>query len=609
MPGAPPGVLDAHAADLGRVLDLAEAFAERGQDDAAAAAVEVAAGLAHRNHTGVMALPRAEAVLRTIGTRLPPAPVPVDGAGGVLHVLTAALPVGGHTRLVWRWIDLLADRQQSIALTLTPLVPVPPELEAAVRASGGRLHIVPEGATRPQAAAWLRALVAGRDLVVLTINPEDGTPEMALTDVAGRPPVLVVDHADHAPWLGRSCADVVVDHRAIGREMTVGRRGIPAERAVQVRLPLPPVAEPPSAERRAIARCALGLEPNDVLAVTIGSDIKFEWLDRHMADVLAPVLAAEGRLHLIVAGPKPAGRWQALAERFHGRIRLLGRVVDVTDLRHAADIYLDSWPCSGSTAAIEAALDETPVLALDDDPGISHMASVAAEDGWWPVAGAVDAYQQTLRAWITDPQARRTVGGAGRAAVLAAHDQDRWRAAIGEAERRARDLGPVRPDELGEPTHSAVGHDVTLLRFNAAGAQLAPDVVRRNEARLRALLLAPTTRQLFGPPIVGWCGHVELAGAAHHAMAAPPVTAEGARAAVSALREIALGGLAAQIWVAIPPGAGEQALPLLEAALATGEDVDLEVTMLADPMAHARQIGALPVRVPGDGFAPHSAAA
>lgn len=600
----PAATITASAADVDRLLELAEAFAARQDDGAAAAAVEAAAGLAHRNHTGVMALPRAETVLRQIGARLPEAPAATElaGRGGVLHVLTAALPVGGHTRLVWRWMERCADRPQSLALTLEPSVAVPPGLLDAVESSGGLVHVVPPGLDRPHAAAWLRRLACHHDLIVVTANPEDAIPELALTDVDGRPPVVVVDHADHAPWLGRTCADLVLDHRAAGRRMTITRRGVPERRTAHLRLPLPPAPDPPPPAQRRAARALLDIDDDAVLAATIGSEIKYAWLDRHLADVLGPVLAAEPRLHVVAAGPPETDRWAELAASFPGRVRALGQVVDVHHLRHAADVYLDSWPCSGSTAAMEAALDRLPVLALDDDPHIAHMGSVGAEERWWSIAPDADAYVDTLRAWIADPARRLADGTAARTAVIDAHDPSRWRAALAAAEARARDLGPVMATELGDPAFADDGHDATLVAFNAAGNALAPGIVRTNEARLRALLLAPETRRLLSPRIAGWWGQIEAVQRAQHVVAAPALTEAGTIAAVDALRAFMLGGLAEQASIAIPPGAETQALPLLEAALARGEDVDLNVAPTADPVAYARAIGALPIRVPEDRF-------
>jgi len=90
---------------------------DKGRNETAAAYAQIAAHYAWHNHPGLFASPSLEALLRSLA-RMLPNPVPASPrTAGVLHVLTTALPVGGHTRLVWQWIRNDPERRHSVVLT------------------------------------------------------------------------------------------------------------------------------------------------------------------------------------------------------------------------------------------------------------------------------------------------------------------------------------------------------------------------------------------------------------------------------------------------------------------------------------------------------------
>lgn len=66
-------------------------------------------------------------------------------------------------------------------------------------------------------------------------------------------------------------------------------------------------------------------------------------------------------------------------------------------------------------------------------------------------------------------------------------------------------------------------------------------------------------------------------------LAAPAVDREAVRAAVRELREIAAAGIVGRCIAAVDPGRIDAAVPLFEAALAEGEDFELELVPAADP--------------------------
>ncbi|SDF25180.1 Glycosyltransferase involved in cell wall bisynthesis [Blastococcus aurantiacus] len=69
------------------------------------------------------------------------------------------------------------------------------------------------------------------------------------------------------------------------------------------------------------------------------------------------------------------------------------------------------------------------------------------------------------------------------------------------------------------------------------------------------------------------------------ALAAPALDAAEIGATVQALRDVAAAGVAGKLVIAVPPAALEEAVPLVERALAEGTDIDVELVPADDPAA------------------------
>ena len=135
----------------------------------------------------------------------------------MLHVFSRTLSVGGHTRMVWRWMGLDDGRSHSVAVTRQGRRDVPPELVAMAEDTGGSVTVLDRahGDVLARARA-LHELATHADVVILHIDPEDIVPVVAFGDRSGLPPILYLNHADHLFWLGVGIADLVVNLRRSG---------------------------------------------------------------------------------------------------------------------------------------------------------------------------------------------------------------------------------------------------------------------------------------------------------------------------------------------------------------------------------------------------------
>lgn len=457
-------------AESAAVLERLEADAERlagaSQSEAAAAVAQVAAHFAWFNHPGRYVSPRLEAVLRGLSGSLEP----VGNAVGsppqrVLHVLTQAYSTGGHTRYARRWAEWDTAHAHAFALTNQRGGGIPEGLmRYDVRSLEGPML------TR---AARLRQLASRADLVVSFAHPYDVVPMLAFAAWEGRPSVIVADHVDHAFWLGASIADVVACHRAEGRRVATERRGIEARRCVDLPIPADD-SRPFSPAAKSEARAALGIAEDAKVLLTVGDAYKYLTDGPGIVEVLAPVLDADPDALLIAVGPQSDGMWAS-----HPQVVAVGRVPSLEGFWAAADVYLDSWPCSGATSAMEMAVRGVPVVQFCPDPEAERF-YYPDEIGPPSRCHTVETYRARIEALLVNPSLRAGLGRQLAIAARARHGKKGWLKALGKVYAAAISVGPAPmlaavPEP--SPTDTADGFlvdlDAALSRFSGLGGAIA----------------------------------------------------------------------------------------------------------------------------------------
>lgn len=427
--------LRAQAAQFDLLLERTAHDAKHGRDLSAAVWVQAASHYAMSRHAGRFSSSCLEALLLDIGRRLARGdgrsarPASRIAPGHVLHVLTEAYVTGGHTRMVWRWIESDPERRHSVVMTRQGALMVPPQLQAAVRRAGGQVTVLNQ--RRGNLLAWasdLRRLGMSCTMIVLHQHPFDAVPTLAFADKARCPPILYLNHSDHTFWLGAAISDLIVNQRRSGADLAVRRRGVSADRLGLLPIVLPATPAAGGLPRRA-AREELGLAADAVVLLSIARPHKYHPLGN--VDFLAavvPVLKAHPQAVLLVAGPVSSPFWQEAARQTGGRVRALGRVDDTAHLYAAADIYLDSLPVTSITSILEAASCGMPALSLFPyQPGSQVLCAdtPALTDGLLSVT-TLEAYQEHLAQLIVDHQARATWGDRLRTSVAQVHTGAGW---------------------------------------------------------------------------------------------------------------------------------------------------------------------------------------
>jgi hypothetical protein len=403
----------------------------------------VAAGTAAEFGHSYLCSAALESLLSRIGARLPAARSPAQAAGAPrgrrwLHVFSMTGAISGHTALARRWVVRNPFcEQHSVVLTMQAAADIEPGLSAAVRQSGGTVHSLVGAGSLFQRAATLRRLAWEQtDVVVIHAHMWDVLPAIAFA-VPGGPPVLVVNHADHAFWVGTAIADLVVDIRDSGLALSTSLRG---GRGSAV-LPVPLEDRGPALRDRSVAAARLS-DPSvlarSLLLFTIGSAHKYRpSANLDFPGTIVRIVEAISDCALIAVGPRSDDAlWQQLAERTGGRVLAVGPDADLAAWHAAADLYLEGFPIGSYTALLEVALAERafvrkPLLAPASVLPIDRGALAAFEPPTDP-----DAYVAAAIALAGDPDRRAAHAQEARRAVLADHCGDGWNVRL-EALQRA----------------------------------------------------------------------------------------------------------------------------------------------------------------------------
>jgi len=402
--------------------NLALADAEAGDDESLLEHATFGALSAWDRHPGLFASSVFENLLRDLGLRNQVNASPEKSQNRqnrILHVLTQAYPIGGHTRVTWRWMQFDRENEHTVLLTDQSVVPVPEQLSE----HADKL-IVLNSETRMDRLAAISGILANYDLIVLNIHPHDAVAVAACSAVPERPRTLLFNHADHIFWLGISAADGIINFRPSSVLLSEQRRSSRSQTSLLLPLPL----DEPDLESSAgqALRVDLGIPANAPVTLLISDEYKLiDDTGCRFVNLLRRLLIEHPNLHHIGIGQGPqSAYWSNFAQEFPTRVHLLGRTPSYTPSLLAANIFLDSWPFSSITSALEAACWGLPILSYaPGKPNPLRFDDLSVEPHW---VTSDDEWIATAIAWSSNPALAVSIGKMMRSDCIAVHSQDAW---------------------------------------------------------------------------------------------------------------------------------------------------------------------------------------
>lgn len=415
------------------LLGTANVLAAAGLWERAAVQAQLAARFAWTDHTGYFGHQGLEEVLGKVRFSIPQPPPTLPGRSSkrhVVHVATQLYGTGGHTQSIAHWIRQDPDSRHQVVVTRQGSTECPAKIAACLSGPRDLLLLDRRAGGLIKRAAALRRIISPADVVVVHAHPHDVIPSLAL-GVAGAPPAVYVNHADHVFWQGTSAAAIVLCLRVSGRDLTVHRRGVDANRCVVANRPLE-LAPARSAEesQKSVARAGWGVPETDFVVVSAAAGSKYDPVGPDsLIDLFRSFLLRRPNARLLVAGPSPTGAWAAAAAATGGRIRAVGRLANISTLLSIADAYVDSFPFASLTSMLEAGAHGLPLVTFrghpaecavlgSDSPGLQDLLLAPSTP-----ARFVSALME-----LADSVSTRTARGeATRKAILDGHSPSAWR--------------------------------------------------------------------------------------------------------------------------------------------------------------------------------------
>lgn len=435
------------------LISQARDFEQCGKYDMAAIYGDMAAEYASfMKHCGIFASPELENLLLTIGlkalgsTRHPIKNISLgETPKNILHVVSGVWSIGGHGRLLWRWIQQDDRRSHSVVLTQQAVSDTPNVLKEAIFKSQGKIYALNETIGSFIARSKrLREIAASFDMVVLHTIFDASIPMIAFANKDQSPPIIYVNHADERFWVGIGISDVVANLRESGMHLSLERRGIEEKRNQLLPIVLSPTLRTLS---RAEAKRELGFAENSIIVLSIARAPKYKNNNSiSFADAHIPFLKLHNMATLVVIGPGDSEDWSAAIQQTQGRIQVLGHTENTSVFYQAADIYVDSFPFVSNTSLLEAGSYGVPLVSrypYSSDACAIFGADMPGLTGNLIRVQDLEEYTVVLSRLAEDEEFRLSLGEETRRKIEETHLGVNWKCCLEDLYLRTANLPRV----------------------------------------------------------------------------------------------------------------------------------------------------------------------
>jgi len=284
-----------------------------------------------------------------------------------LHVMTECSDIGGHTRIVEKWMNASDDNEVHSLLLIKQKLTIPQWLISSTQERQGTLYQLPLTNTPIQKALELRDIASKYEYIVLHTHMDDIIPLLAFATEDFKRPIIFVNHGDHLFWLGISIIDMLYDASHDATNFTKHKRGNILNEIV----PVPLEFNNSTQQDKQAALNSLGLQLDDStkIILSMANSYKYHYLDDYTFIKMAlNILKANPDTIFIVIGPdkdteKP---WKDAYNNSNKRLIAVGLKVreEVNLYKAISDLYIDSFPFNSYTAFLECASHHIPSLSL-----------------------------------------------------------------------------------------------------------------------------------------------------------------------------------------------------------------------------------------------------
>ena len=287
-----------------------------------------------------------------------------------LHVVTRVFSVGGHSRVVERWIKNSEGGTHSVVFLDQKISDVPQLLRENVEEKSGELFDLSKILDPVEKGLALRRIGMDYEYVILHVHMDDFTPIVAFGNEEFTRPIIFINHADHQFWLGGCVSDIVINLRMWGEKLNIERRGVSNNILLEI-----PIETKSCNFKNVSIREIHGISPHEKLILTIGNEYKYgPSVSYDFIGTIRKILRKHPDTKFLAIGPSPSSSMWKIAEKVtEGKIKAIGTVPyeNIFSYIQSCDLYLDSFPFFGGTTLIDVILSGAPALSLSTPSGQS----------------------------------------------------------------------------------------------------------------------------------------------------------------------------------------------------------------------------------------------
>jgi len=282
----------------------------------------------------------------------------------IAHIASSLSDVGGHSKVLKQWINLLKELvdNQILYITNTSNMPTKYSHLDNFKIEGIKIKQLSWNDSYTNRIKELIKLLKNDlpDIVILYIHPNDVIAATALLALSNKPYTIFFNHADHVFWLGRIVTDLLVEWRSESVKYSKMFRNINKVYIVPLTTDIKP---------KKVSKTVYGIPDDATLSVSIGSFYKVlgdpEW---NYFEVIEKVLKRfPNHYHLFVTtlpDRDTLERYLPKDPDIRRRFIITGPFSNLQSVYGAAHFLIETFPCIGGMVRVEAMACGLPIVAI-----------------------------------------------------------------------------------------------------------------------------------------------------------------------------------------------------------------------------------------------------
>lgn len=314
-----------------------------------------------------------------------------------LHIFSEINQVGGHTKLLFNWIENDRDSKHYLLSTWQDAKEITDIATSYNCNIDDRLYTFNKESNHLSKAQKIIDILAEKNFsrIVLHIHPHDAIPSLVFSSDRLTSPVFFLNHAEHTYWLGAPVIDYLLQIRESNIKKDSKNRNIPVED--QFFLPIP-VDESFSLNKK---------EKETFNILSIGRESKYEPnAEYNFYEAALNIVKEFDHVVFTIVGISQNNPNRKIYE--HDRLVFVEPTRDIKGFIENTDLYLEGFPVPSFTSLLEPAMAGIPFVLHYNPSDIYKVFEEDRENGiFYPEN--LENWHETVGKMISDESYRREI--------------------------------------------------------------------------------------------------------------------------------------------------------------------------------------------------------